>query len=103
MKKYFLIVFILFLFCTDANAYDLYAQNNNWFVPEQWGFRSGYTLKENYLMDMKPKWEQTKAEWTNTYNPKPIRSNWKNAVTDTKIYGDAFGVYRIPRKWLNKF
>ena len=80
----------------------MYAQNNNWFVPEQWGFRSGYTLKENYLMDMKPKWEQTKAEWTNTYNPRPIRSNWKNAVTDTKIYVDAFGIYHIPRKWLEK-
>ena len=113
MKKFIPILLILILSsqtvmakCPDGynegQCY-IYRQNNEWFVPEQWGFRSGKTLKENYMLDMKPKWEQTKAEWTNTYNPKPVASNWKNAVTDTIIYADAFGIYRIPRKCLNKF
>ena len=87
----------------DETGCKIWRQSNEWFVPEQWGFRSGKTIKENYMLDMKPNWEQTKAEWTNTYNPKPVASNWKNAVTDTIIYADAFGIYRIPRKWLNKF
>jgi len=77
-------------------------ENNNWIVPEQWGFRRGKTLKENYMLDMQPKWKQTKADWTATNRPKPIASNWKNAVSGSTIYADAFRLYRIPRNWLGK-
>lgn len=115
-KTYNIIIFTIFLLnlffqmaqAKCPNGYDegqcyIYRQNNEFFVPEQWGFRSGYTLKENYLMDMKPKWEQTRDEWTNTYNPKPIQSNWKNAITDPVIYSNQFKVFRIPKSWINKF
>ena len=76
----------------------IYCQNNNFFVPEQWGFRSGKTVKENYQIDMQLQHEYTKSEWNNTYNPKPIHSNYKNVLSDVIIYPNQFKVFRIPRQ-----
>lgn len=91
MKKYILILFILFL--PKANAFDLYAENNDFFVPEQWGFRSGRTLKESYLIDMKPQWEQTRQEWSSPQ--KPIQSKLIPTVNNIIIYPNAFRIFRV--------
>ena len=93
MKKSILIVFLLFIFSSPSQALDIYAQNNDWFVPEQWGFRSGRTLKESYLIDMKPQWEQTRQEWSNPQ--KPIQSNLIPTVKNIIIYPNTFRIFRV--------
>ena len=87
----------------DETGCKIWRQNNEFFVPEQWGFRSNMSVKDSYLIDMKPQWQETKDEWNNTYNPKPIHSNWKEAVTTPIISPNQFRVFRISKSWLNKF
>ena len=87
----------------DETGCKIWRQNNEFFVPEQWGFRSNMSVKDSYLMDMKPQWQATKDEWNNTYNPKPIHSNWKDAVTTPIIYSNQFKTFRIPKSWVDKF
>ena len=84
----------------DITGY-IQCQNNNWIVPEQWGFRSGKTIKESYLMDMKSQWEQTKDEWTNTYNKKPIQSNLRQTVGQIIVYPNQFKSFYIPKQVTN--
>ena len=41
----------------DETGCKIWRQNNEFFEPEQWGFRRNMSVKDSYLIDMKPQWK----------------------------------------------